>query len=147
MDTEKTKKAGTISDQQNALADNVQGTIQIEKYANDNFSLFGYTLNQVLDDVILVEFQDVHDDTDGYVEKDGIIVPLNAVESMWRIAKIILTGPNCQFVKPGDIVTFPNDKGLKLSHVTVITEDNERKTIKNGTFINEQRIFGVCAPE
>ena len=136
-----------IAEEQKNLEDQVQGEIQIEKYSNDNFSMFGYTLDTLLDDIILVEYQDLHENTDGYVEKGGIIVPLNAVESMWRIAKVIMAGPNCKHLKPGNYVTFPNDKGLKLSHVTAKGPGGEYVTIKDGTFLNEGRIFGVCTPQ
>jgi hypothetical protein len=135
-----------IAEKQMNLGDNVKGTIQVDNYSNDNFSLFGYNLTTVLDDIILVEFLDVHDDEGGYVDKDGIIVPVNILEQVWRIARVLLTGPNCQHVKEGDIVTFPNDKGLKLNNVTIENEAGEQKTIKNGTFLNEARIFGTCTP-
>ena len=58
-----------------------------------------------------------------------------------------MTGPNCKHVKPGNYVTFPNDKGLKLSYVTAKGPGGKYVTIKDGTFLNEGRIFGVCSPE
>ena len=128
------------------LPDEVKGTIQIDNYSNDNFSIFGYTLDKLLDDIILVEFQDTFEEDDGYVDRGGIAVPVNAIQHMWRIAKVVLAGPDCKHVKSGDFVTFPNDKGLKTSYVTVTTEAGETVTIKDGTFLNEARVFGICHP-
>jgi len=128
------------------LPDNVKGNIQIDNYSNDNFSIFGYTLDKLLDDIILVEFQDTFEEDGGYVDRGGIVVPVNATQHMWRIAKVILAGPNCKHVTAGDFVTFPNDKGLKTSFVSVKNASGDTINIKNGTFLNESRIFGVCTP-
>jgi hypothetical protein len=128
------------------LPDQVKGTVQIENYTNDNFSIFGYTLNKLLDDIILIEFQDTFEEEGGYVDRGGIAVPINAVQHMWRIGKVILSGPGCEHVKNGDFITFPNDKGLKTSYVTVNDDNGKTVIVKNGTFLNESRIFGICSP-
>jgi hypothetical protein len=56
----------------------------------------------------------------------------------WRIAKVILAGPDCKTVTEGDIIVFPNDKGIQVSNLN---------DYKNVVFLNESRIFGVCEPK
>jgi cellobiose-specific phosphotransferase system component IIB len=102
----------------------------------------GYDLNKILDDVILAEFVDTPGDKDEIV-RNGIIVKTNAMTNAWRLARVILLGPNCKIVKKNDIIMFPNNMGVQITKITVTGYGN----IKNGIFINEQRIFGVCQPQ
>ena len=60
----------------------------------------------------------------------------------WRLAKVILLGPNCKLVKKNDIIMFPNNMGVQINKIDVI----DHGLVKHGIFINEQRIFGVCQP-
>ena len=53
---------------------------------------------------------------------------------------MILAGPECKYTNVGDIVMFPNDKGASVSNMEI---DGYGK-IKNGMFLNEQRLFGIC---
>lgn len=101
----------------------------------------GYDLNKILDDVILAEFVDTTTDKDEII-RNGIIVKTNAATNAWRLARVILLGPNCKIVKKNDIIMFPNNMGVQITKITVTGHG----TIKNGIFINEQRIFGVCQP-
>lgn len=101
----------------------------------------GYDLSKILDDVILAEFVDTPGDKDEIV-RNGIIVKTNAMTNAWRLAKVILLGPNCKIVKKNDIIMFPNNMGVQITKITVTGHGN----IRNGIFINEQRIFGVCQP-
>lgn len=101
-----------------------------------------YQLSKLMDDVILVEFCDVIDDGIGgqALSRGGIAIPLTHVISAWRKAKVILIGPNVRYTNVGDIVVFPNNMGQGITNLDV----EGHGKIKDGYFINEQRMFGIC---
>ena len=117
--------------------------IDLSSHSGSSFdSIFtGYNLEKILDDVILAEFTDLAGEKDEIV-RNGIIVKTNAMTNAWRLAKVILLGPNCKLVKKNDIIMFPNNMGVQINKIDVINHG----LVKHGIFINEQRIFGVCQP-
>lgn len=122
------------------LTDEVKGTVQLDNYStSENFDLFGYQLDQVLDDIILIKYLDCSDDGQEIL-KNGIFVPINATTFTWRIGEVVLAGPNCKQVVVGDVICFPNDKGIKVGNLEV----TEIGKMSNSCFINEDRIFGIC---
>jgi hypothetical protein len=124
------------------LPDRVKGAVQLDNYTtSENFDLFGYELSGVLDDIILIKYLDCSDDGQEIL-KNGIFVPINATTFTWRIGEVILAGPNCQLVKKGSVVCFPNDKGIQVGNLEV----TDVGKLKNSCFINEDRIFGICKP-
>ena len=124
------------------LPDRVKGAVQLDNYTtSENFDLFGYELSGVLDDIILIKYLDCSDDGQEIL-KNGILVPINATTFTWRIGEVILAGPNCQLVKKGSVVCFPNDKGIQVGNLEV----TDVGKLKNSCFINEDRIFGICKP-
>lgn len=114
--------------------------INLDTYSNDNFSLQGYKLSKVMDDFVLAQYVDLSDDGTS-IERNGILIPLSNVQKAWRLARVILAGPNCKSVKPGDIVCFPDDKGVKVNNISVAGYDS---SLKDCLFLNEERFFGVC---
>ena len=117
--------------------------IDLDTYVNDNFTLFGYKLSTVLDDILLVQYADMgHDGTGQTVMRNGIALPLAHVEKAWRIGKVVLAGPRCSLVTVNDYVCFPSYKGIPCSNLDV---DNVG-TLKDAIFLNESRIFGICKP-
>ena len=74
--------------------------------------------------------------------RNGIMIPLAHVARAWRIGQVILAGPNCAFTKVHDYVCFPSDKGLPCSNLDI----DGIGILKNATFLNEARIFGICKP-
>ena len=96
----------------------------------------------LFDDVILIEYCDLHGGEDGseYILRGGIAVPINQVHNAWRKGKVILNGPRVQYAKVGDVVVFPNNMGIPITNLEV----EGYGKIKNGLFINEQRMFGIC---
>ena len=125
------------------LNDRVKGTIQLDNYVgSENFNLFGYELTHVLDDIILVKFVDCNDEGTEIL-KNGVWVPINTSTFAWRIGEVLLAGPNCDLVKVGDHVCFPNDKGIAVGNLEIA----EHGKVKNSCFLNEDRIFGVCHPK
>jgi co-chaperonin GroES (HSP10) len=112
----------------------VGGLIQLDNYAGSDMNLRGWEITSLIDDVLLVEYADGDSQTR---VSGGLFVPTGASQSVWRIGKVILSGPKAS-VKEGQHVMFPNDKGLKAKNV------NGRKEV---VFLNEQRIFGIVSPK
>lgn len=107
-----------------------------------DFGLEKYTLSKLMDDVMLLEFCDIHAVNDGAecVMRHGILVPVAQVHNMWRKGKVILKGPNVRYTELGEIVMFPANMGVQISNVEV----EGYGTVGKGLFLNEQRMFGIC---
>jgi hypothetical protein len=118
------------------------GLIDLDTYTNDTFTLLGYKLSNVLDDIILVQYADLADECGNTVMRNGIAIPLAHVEKAWRIGKVILCGHNCRHIKQGNYICFPSDKGIPCSNLDV----ENVGVLKNAVFLNESRIFGICTP-
>jgi cellobiose-specific phosphotransferase system component IIB len=116
--------------------------IDLESHSKGDFDLSDeFILSFIYDDIILVEYIDqAPDGTGDNIMRDGIYVPTNTLTKAWRKAKVALAGPECKYTKAGDIVMFPNDKGASVSNIEI--EGYGR--VKDGMFLNEQRLFGIC---
>lgn len=101
-----------------------------------------FILSQVYGDIILVEFIDLSEDGDAIL-RGSIYIPTNAVTKAWRKAKVILVGTSVKDTQPGDIVMFPNDKGITVTGMEI----KGHGRVKKGMFLNEQRLFGKCVPK
>ena len=77
---------------------------------------------------------------DGDLERNGILIPTNALNKAWRKGKVILAGPDAKYTKEGDVVIFPNNMGVTISGVTITGKGK----VDNGVFLNEERMFGIC---
>jgi hypothetical protein len=117
--------------------DLIKGKIQIENYPADSIMLDGWNLTKVLDDILMCQYIDTNEDGTE-VKRGSLYVPINVTTFAWRLAKVILAGPKCSTVKEGDVIMFPNDKGLQVANLN---------NMKNIVFLNENRIFGVCEPK
>lgn len=118
------------------LDDKIKGSIQLEAYQTNHFELEEWTLTSVLDDILMVQYTD-SSESGREVYRNGILVPIDVATYVWRVGRVILSGPNCKYTKKGDHVIFPNDKGIRASSIN---------GLKNIVFLNESRIFGVCKP-
>jgi hypothetical protein len=114
--------------------DLIGGLVQIDNYKGSQFELDGWKLTKVLDDILMVQFSDINEDGD-LVKRGSMWVPINAVNHVWRVGKVLLAGPNCRTVKEGDNIVFPNDRGIQVSNLN---------GLKHIVFLNEARIFGIC---
>ena len=114
--------------------DKIAGKVQLDNYLGSDINLSGWKLSKVLDDILMCQYIDVNEDGTE-VKRGNIWVPINAVNFTWRLAKILIAGPDCKTVKQGDIVIFPNDKGIQVANLN---------GYKHIVFLNESRIFGVC---
>lgn len=124
--------------------DNVKhkkGMIDLTANSEGSFGLDDFQLSFVFDDIVLVEFVDEIEDSQGSVVKRGsLFVPTNVNTKAWRKAKVVLMGPNVQFCKKDDIIIFPNDKGVSVANIEV----EGYGLVKKGMFLNEQRMFGIA---
>ena len=116
--------------------------IDLESHSQGDFGVDDLSLNFVYDDILLVEFIDVTDDG-GSIVRNGLHIPVNTATKAWRKGVVVLAGPKCKWTEAGDIVTFPNDKGLRISRMNVVVDDKER-VVDQGVFLNEDRCFGKC---
>lgn len=119
------------------LEDKIGGKVQLEEYQGHALELDTWKLTQVLDDILMVQYVDINEEGTE-IKRGDLWVPINAVNFVWRVGKIILAGPNCKTVKKGDYVVFPNDKGIKAANIN---------DLKNIVFLSEGRVFGVCKPK
>ena len=117
--------------------DLIGGKVQLDNYLGHSFHLDDWTLTKVLDDILMCQYIDLNEDGTE-IKRGSIWVPIHTVNFTWRLAKVILAGPDCKTVNEGDIVVFPNDKGIQVSNM------NDYKHV---VFLNESRIFGVCEPK
>jgi cellobiose-specific phosphotransferase system component IIB len=124
--------------------DNVKhkkGMIDLDANSEGCFGLDDFKLSFIFDDIVLVEFIDEIEDSQGsVVKRGGLYVPTNVNTKAWRKAKVVLIGPNVQYCKKDDIVIFPNDKGVTVSNIEV----EGYGKVKKGMFLNEQRMFGIA---
>ena len=113
-----------------------------DKALPSDFGLDDYVLSKLFDDVMLLEYCDLVDAGDGadYIPRGGILVPVAQVHNAWRKGKVILRGPNVRYTEVGEIVVFPNNMGIPITNLEV----KGYGKVKNGLFLNEQRMFGVC---
>ena len=115
--------------------------LDLSNYSSGSFdgALNGFLLSSVADDILLAYHVD--ETETGEIKRGSIFIKPNNDSKAWRIAKIVLAGPNCKYVKEGDFVMYPSDRGIKVSSIDV---ENVGE-IKNAIFLNEARIFGKCA--
>lgn len=115
--------------------------IDLSSHSSGEFGMDEFVLSQIYNDIILVEFIDLSEDGDT-IKRGSIFIPTNTLNKVWRKAKVILVGTEVKNTSPGDIVMFPNDKGVTVSGMEIAGYGK----IKNGMFLNEQRLFGKCVP-
>jgi co-chaperonin GroES (HSP10) len=122
--------------QHQPLARENNGLADIDQYKNCPLPE-DFEITELLGDVIQVVYVDV-DPVDGQsLLRNGIVIPNSVAEQRaWRVGEVVLAGPNTKQVKKGHLVIFPGDKGLP----------GIQKNGKLTVFLNEERIFGICAP-
>ena len=140
-ETELNKLDLTDSEREAFDHDAKRSLIDLETYQEtDTFSLQGYKLSKVMDDIVLAQYVDLSNDGRSVI-RNGIHIPLSQVKRTWRLAKVILVGSLCKFTTPGDVVCFPDDKGIKVDNLRVVGYD---QSLRDCLFLNEQRFFGIC---
>lgn len=120
----------------------MKSLIDLSSHSDGDFGLEDFELSFIFDDILLVEYIDLTADGDGIL-RNGIYIPTNTISKAWRKAKVILAGPNAQYATVGDIVVFPSNLGVTVSNMSI----KDHGIIKNGIFLNENRVFGICKPK
>lgn len=102
----------------------------LEKYGNSNISE-DFELTELFGDVIMVAYTDCNGE--GYVKRGTLWIDPATTYNMWRVGEVLMKGPKVsEQVNIGDLVQFPNDRGIpgiKFKDKTV-------------HYINEDRLFG-----
>jgi hypothetical protein len=111
------------------------GLAEIDQYKNCPLPE-DYEITELLGDTIQIVYRDVSEDGTALI-RNGLFIPQNVAEQKaWRVGEVILAGPGTRQVKKGHFVIFPGDKGLPAI----------KKDGRMSVFLNEERIFGICAP-
>lgn len=110
-----------------------------------DIAIRGFVLNSLYDDFVFADYIDMDN---GYIKHEsGLVTVDTTANKTWRKARVIMVGPTCRSTVAGDIILFPNDKGLPCGEVEYIKEtegessSSEILTAKNGIFLSEHRIF------
>ena len=120
---------------QQPLARENNGLADLDPYQNCPLPE-DFEITELLGDVIQVVYADTAEDGRSLI-RNGIILPAEVVDNKaWRVGQVVMAGPNTKQVKAGQYVIFPGDKGIK----------GIQKNGKLNIFLNEERIFGICAP-
>jgi len=123
-----------------------KSVIDLGQYSQGDFGLDDFKLTFLFDDIILVKYVDLDGDNGeegDFIKRGSLYIDPKSVQKSWRKAEVILAGPNVKHAKVGDIVMFPNDKGITISNVEI----EGHGMLKKGMFLNEQRLFGICKPK
>ena len=103
-----------------------------------------WAIQKLFADFILVDFIDI---SEGYqIDEETGLYMIQKEHAAWRRAKVCSVSDYSSKVTgliPGDIVIFPDDKGLKTGSTSYIDENGEVHKIKNGCFLNDRRIFAT----
>lgn len=122
---------------------------QVSDINLDNGSVSGdmgltdHAVTCLYSDFIFAELIDVKD---GFATtRSGLRVIQDTKVKSWRKARVLLISPlvaQYGITKVGDVVLFPNDKGLATGRTSYVhPETGEVIEVKNGIFLNEQRCF------
>ena len=103
-----------------------------------DMAIRGFGVQKLYDDFVFADYIDVDN---GYIKHESGLVTVDTSSSKtWRKAKVLMIGPSCRETSVGDIILFPNDKGLPCGEVEYVTADGLAKA-SNGIFLSEHRIF------
>ena len=119
-----------------------KSVIDLSAPIDGDIGLDDYIMTKVLDDIVLVEYTDLNETGDA-IKRGSIWVPTNAVRTAWRKGKVLMVGPLARNCVVGDTVIFPHNLGVVVANIT-IDNGSGVTPIKQGVFLNEARIFGIC---
>ena len=99
-----------------------------------DMALRGFEVSSLYDDFVFANYIDIDN---GFIKHEsGLVTVDTSSNKTWRKAEVIMVGPACRHTNPGDIILFPNDKGLPCGEVT-----HSAGIATNGIFLSEHRIF------
>lgn len=105
-----------------------------------DLALEGFALQSLYDNFVFAEYIDLDN---GFIkdEESGLLKTESFQNKTWRKAKVHAIGPNCINTSVGDIILFPNDKGLMTGETYILDKNSNVIKVKNGIFLDERRIF------
>ena len=111
--------------------------INIENYRNADIAieLGNWKLKKLTGTCLLVQYLD---GGSSETNRNGIILKVDEHSRVWRVGRVKMAGTECEHFKEGDVVLFPNDKGIKTS---------ELNGWQDVVMINEGRVFGWVEAE
>ena len=103
-----------------------------------------WAVDRLFADFILVDFIDI---SEGYIkdEESGLFM-VSRQEASWRKARVCSVSDYAKRVtglNSGDIVIFPDDKGMKTGKTSYVDSEGNIIGIKNGCFLNDRRVFAT----
>lgn len=105
-----------------------------------DIALDGHVLERLYDDFVFADYIDMDN---GFIKHEsGLVTIDSAAAKTWRKARVIMIGPSCRETSVGDIILFPNDKGLPCGKIDY-SENDRVLTANNGIFLSEHRIFAT----
>lgn len=117
-----------------------------------DMAIRGFAVKSLYDDFVFADYLDVDN---GFIKDESGLVTVDTTSNKtWRKAKVLMVGPACHNTRPGDIILFPNDKGLPCGEVEwinhlkeseIVPEQDVIETAKNGIFLSEHRIFATLS--
>lgn len=112
-----------------------------------DMAIRGFAVKSLYDDFVFADYLDVDN---GFIkDESGLVTVDTSSNKTWRKAKVLMVGPACHNTHPGDIILFPNDKGLPSGEVEYIQQTGQGQNIvsiaKNGIFLSEHRIFATLS--
>ena len=111
-------------------------SVDLESYKGTHIP-HSWDIVGVTGDILMCEYAD-EDGAGDYVDRDGILVNPEMTRQMWRVAKIIFSGPGAsEQCQPGAFVMFANSIGVPMTKFGG----------HNFIFLNEARIFCFVKPK
>ena len=117
-----------------------------------DIAIRGFIVNRLYDDFVFADYIDVDN---GFIKHEsGLVTVESNSTKTWRKAKVLMVGPACRNTQIGDIILFPNDKGLPCGEVEYLRHLDENELAskqdvidiaKNGIFLSEHRIFATLS--
>lgn len=104
-----------------------------------DLGLGDFILDWVSYDTVVVELTDINN---GLKMEGGFYMAADSDPKAWRRGEVKLIGPNVRNYMVGDTIIFPGVKGLDTGRINIRDKDGIVRTIENGFFLSEQRIFG-----
>lgn len=98
-----------------------------------------FFIDTLYSDFVLVKYIDTN--AGGEREEGGLIVPTLTNDLHWRKGEVLMCGPLVEHTVPGDLVTFPNDKGLVTAKVSYKNKYGQIEQTENAIFLDERRLF------
>lgn len=125
----------------------MRSDINFDTYGAGDLGLGGdYALLDLYKDFVFAEYIDMNK---GFQTTKSGLVTVDTKTKSFRKAVVRMVGTTVAKygrTKVGDIIMFPNDRGLVTGSVNYVDADGNVKTAEDGIFLNEERIISSLRP-